>query len=137
MECTILAYIDTGSSALTVQNKRHLQWKVLDHIPSMNNEVEFAAPAHNLLKKSDGEISTRHAHKNRSTSMLASPHAARKKRFAKLDLTQLMASQKDSTAPTRTGHKEEGEVQEPPPSDRVRPPGSISQPAARNKLIHD
>jgi len=55
MECTILAYIDTGSSAMSVQNKRHLQWKVLDHIPSMNNEVEFATPAHNLLRKYDVE----------------------------------------------------------------------------------
>jgi hypothetical protein len=59
MECTILAYIDTGSSALSVQNKWHLQWKVLDHIPNMNNEVEFAALVHNLLRKSDGENSTR------------------------------------------------------------------------------
>jgi len=137
MECTILAYIDTGSSALSVQNKRHLQWKVLDHIPSMNNEVEFAASTHNLLRKSDGENSTCQAHKNRSASMLASPQAARKKRFTKLDLTHLMAPQKDSSAPTCTGHKEEGEAQELSSSDRVRALGLISQPAARNKLTYD
>ncbi len=53
----------------------------------MNNEVEFVAPMHNLLRKSDGENSTRQAHKNRLASMLTSPQAARKKRFTKLDLT--------------------------------------------------
>jgi hypothetical protein len=53
MECTILAYIDTGSSALSVQSKRHLHWKVLEHNSSMNNEVEFAALVHNLLRKTD------------------------------------------------------------------------------------
>ncbi len=79
MECTILTYIDTGSSALSVQNKWHLHWKVLEHIPSMNNEVEFAVPAHNLLRKTDVENTTRQAHKNLTTSILASPQAARKK----------------------------------------------------------
>jgi hypothetical protein len=73
MECTIFAHIDTGSSALSVQNKRHLQWKALDNIASMNNEVEFAALAHILLRKEDGETSTRKAHKNNSASLMASP----------------------------------------------------------------
>jgi hypothetical protein len=73
MECTILAHIDTGSSALNVQNKRHLHWKVLEHIPNMNNEVEFAIPAHNLLRKTDVENTTCQAHKNRMASILASP----------------------------------------------------------------
>jgi len=73
MECTILAYIDTGSSALSVQNKRHLHWKVLDHIPSMNNEVEFAVPAQNLLRKTEVVSTTRQAHKYRVASNLASP----------------------------------------------------------------
>jgi hypothetical protein len=86
MECTILAYIDTGSSALSVQSKRHLHWKVLEHTSSMNNEVEFAAPAHNLLRKIDVGNMTRQAHKNRTASILASSQVARKKRFTKLDL---------------------------------------------------
>jgi len=76
----------------------------------MNNEVEFATSAHNFLRKFDGETSTQQAHKNRLTSMLASPQAARKKRFTKLDLMQLMAPQKDSSALTCIGHKEEGEA---------------------------
>jgi hypothetical protein len=51
LECTILAHINTGTSALSVQNKRHLHWKALEHIPCMNNEAEFAALAHNLLEE--------------------------------------------------------------------------------------
>jgi hypothetical protein len=92
MECTILAYIDTGTSALSVQNKRHLHWKALEYIPSMNNEVEFAAPAHNLLRKTNAEYTTCQAHKNYTMSILASSQAARKKRFTKLDLALLMTS---------------------------------------------
>jgi len=73
MECTILAYSDTGSSALNVKNKRHLHWKVLDHIPNMNNEVEFAISAHNLLRKTEVVSTTRWAHKNCVASILTSP----------------------------------------------------------------
>ncbi len=29
-KCTILAHIDSGTSALSIQNKCHLHWKVLD-----------------------------------------------------------------------------------------------------------
>jgi hypothetical protein len=58
-ECTILAHIDTGTSALSIQNKRHLHWKALKLIPGMNNDTEFAALAHSLLMKVDLESSTR------------------------------------------------------------------------------
>ncbi|CAK9867490.1 unnamed protein product [Sphagnum jensenii] len=34
VECTILAHIDTGTSALNIQNKRHLHWKALELIPT-------------------------------------------------------------------------------------------------------
>jgi hypothetical protein len=119
MECTILAHIDTGSSSLSVQNKKHLHWKVLEHIPSMNNEVEFAAPAHNLLRKIEGENTTCQAHKNCTASIFASPQAARKKRFTKLDLMLLMASQKVSLDPARAGHKVESETQEPTSSNHI------------------
>jgi hypothetical protein len=91
MECTILAHIDTSTSALSVQNKRHLHWKALDFIPSMNNEVEFVISAHNLLKKVDAGDTICQAHKNRATSILASPQAARKKRFTKLDLARMLS----------------------------------------------
>jgi hypothetical protein len=54
-ECTILAHINTRTSALSIQNKRHLHWKALESILGMNNEVEFLAPAHNLLMKTGAE----------------------------------------------------------------------------------
>jgi hypothetical protein len=52
-ECTILAHIDSETSALSVQNKRHLHWKVLNGKQGMGNELEFSAPAHNLLMKTE------------------------------------------------------------------------------------
>jgi hypothetical protein len=91
MECTILAHIDTGSSALSVQNKRHLHWKALERIPSMNNEIEFATAAHNLLRKMDAGDTNRQVHKNHAANILASPQAVRKKRFTKLDLVLMLS----------------------------------------------
>jgi hypothetical protein len=73
VECTILAHIDTGASALSIQNKRHLHWKVLELIPGMNNDEEFAAPTHSLLMKAETESSTRQESKNRAASIQASP----------------------------------------------------------------
>jgi len=83
----------------------------------MNNEVEFIVPAHNLLRKTEVVSTTRQAHKNRVVSILASPQAARKKRFTKLDLTLVLASQKDSLNPIHTDHKAESEDKKPSPSD--------------------
>jgi hypothetical protein len=137
MECTILAYIDTGTSALSIQNKRHLHWKALDLIPSMNNEVKFVTLAHNLLRKTDAENTTHQALKNRSTNILASPKAPRKKRFTKLDLMLLMSTRKDNIVPTRTDQKAEDGDQELPPGDNTRILGSIGPLTARNRLIYD
>ncbi|CAK9871124.1 unnamed protein product [Sphagnum jensenii] len=100
VECTILAHIDTGASVLSIQNKRHLHWKVLELIPRMNNDVEFVAPAHNLLMKAETENLTRQESKNRATSIQASPQAARKKCFTKLDILTLVTTRLDDTAPT-------------------------------------
>jgi len=108
MDCTILVHIDTETSALSTQNKRHLHWKVLDPTQEMNN-IEFSTLAHNLLRKTDTGNSARQARRNKSASLLASPQAARKKRFTKLDLALMTA----------------------------RLPGSISPPAAQNKLTYD
>jgi hypothetical protein len=56
-ECTILAHIPIGSNPINIQNKNHLHWKAVKSISSMNNEIEFVTPAHNLLlkKKVGGE----------------------------------------------------------------------------------
>ncbi|CAM6032383.1 unnamed protein product [Sphagnum compactum] len=86
MECTILAHIDSGSNALSVQNKRHLHWKALDSTQGMSNEMDFSAHAHNLLMKAEATISEHQEIKNRSASIQALPQAARKKRYTKLNL---------------------------------------------------
>jgi len=75
----------------------------------MNNDIEFATPAHNLLRKTDIGNLVRQAHKNKSASLLASPQATRKKRFTKLDLALMTA----------------------------KLPGLIGPSAARNKLTYD
>jgi hypothetical protein len=55
----------------------------------MNNDIEFVGPAHNLLLKS-GPVSTeRQVRMSEVASQMASPHAIRKKRFVKLDLSKL------------------------------------------------
>jgi hypothetical protein len=69
VECTILAHIDTGSSALSIQNKRNLRWKAMELIPGMNNETKFAAPAHSLLMKADLMNLSRLESKNRAANM--------------------------------------------------------------------
>jgi hypothetical protein len=103
MDCTILAHIETGTSALSTRNKRHLHWKVFDPAQEMNNDIEFATPAHNLLRKTDTGNTVRQAHRNSSVSLLASPQAARKKRFTKLDLALMIASRQNTNATTPTG----------------------------------
>ncbi|CAK9252092.1 unnamed protein product [Sphagnum jensenii] len=72
-ERTILAHIDSGTNALSIQNKRHLHWKVLDGKQGMGNELEFSAPAHILLMKTKAVHSEHQENKNRSASIQASP----------------------------------------------------------------
>jgi hypothetical protein len=71
MECTILAHICTGTSTISVQNKRHLHWKETGTITVMNNEFEFSAPApaHNLLLKSKPSRIDHHAYKHKMASI--------------------------------------------------------------------
>ncbi len=92
-ECTILAHISTGSSAISVQNKRHLHWRPSVSLTNMNNDIEFAGPAHNLLLKF-GPVSTkRQVRMSEVASQMASPQAIKKKRFVKLDLSKLEPQQ--------------------------------------------
>ncbi|CAK9859462.1 unnamed protein product [Sphagnum jensenii] len=135
IECTILAHINTGESALSLQNKKHLHWKALDSIPNLNNEVEFATSAHNLLKKVEVGDTTRQALNNKAANFLASPQAARKNRFTKLDLARVPLEntrtlpQADRTETERDQRLAQGEV-----SNLT---GSFSQPATRSRLTYD
>ncbi|CAK9869616.1 unnamed protein product [Sphagnum jensenii] len=101
VECTILAHIETGSSTFNIQNKRNLRWKAMELIPGMNNETEFAAPAHSLLMKADLMNSSRLESKNHATSMQASPQATRKKHFMKLDISSTGTARTDGNALAR------------------------------------
>jgi len=103
----------------------------------MTNEVAFAALAHNLQMKTDGENTFRHAHKNHMASMLVYPQAVRKRRYTRLDLAFLTTSWKDTMDSTHTMHNAECEDQKAQLGDHFRPPRSISQPAARSKLTYD
>ncbi|CAK9881389.1 unnamed protein product [Sphagnum jensenii] len=103
----------------------------------MNNEVEFAASVHNLLRKVDVGDTNRQAHKNRVINILASPQVARKKRFTKLDLARMLSPQEVCLGLSQVDKEGEGEGQEPLPCDQSKFPGSISQPAARNRLTYE
>jgi hypothetical protein len=88
-ECTILAHISTGSSAISVQNKRHLHWRSSDSLMDMNNDIKFVGSIHNLLLKF-GSVSTEcQVRMSEVASQMASPQAIRKKRFIKLDFSKL------------------------------------------------
>jgi hypothetical protein len=58
----------------------------------MGNEIEFSALAHSLLMKTEAVQSEHQENKNRSASIQASPQAARKKRYTKLNFAILASS---------------------------------------------
>jgi hypothetical protein len=135
-ECTILAHIDSGASALSIQNKRHLHWKVLDSSQGMSNEMEFSAQAHNLLMKTEAEISEHQERKNRSASIQASPQAARKNRFVKLNLNFLDPPRANNDALDSSDKGKVDGFQESLARDATKETGSIGPKAARNRLTY-
>jgi hypothetical protein len=136
VECTILAHIDTGSSALSIQNKRNLRWKAMELIPGMNNETEFAAPAHSLLMKADLMNSSCLESKNCAVSMQALPQATRKKHFTKLDISSTGTARMNGNALARDETTRQAGDQEALPRDTSRNPRSIGEDAARNDLSY-
>ncbi len=79
----------------------------------MNNEVKFSTPAHNLLMKTEVENSAHQENKNRSVNIQASPQAAKKKRFTKLDITTLIPLWIDSAILIRADRETDDGDQEP------------------------
>jgi len=136
VECTILAHIDTGSSALSIQNKRNPRWKAMELIPGMNNETEFAAPVHSLLMKADLMNLSRLESKNRAATMQASLQVARKKRFTKLDISSTGTARTNDNAPARDETTRQVGDQEALPRDTSQNPRSIGEDAARNDLSY-
>jgi len=137
MECTILAHINTRTSVLSIQNKRHLHLKALEDIPSMNNEIEFSASAHNLLLKTGAESTARQTHKNHIASTQASPQAAKKKRFTKLDITTLEPTRMDNVIRTGAEREADDGGQDSLTSATNKTQGSIGSLAARSRLTYD
>ncbi|CAK9881608.1 unnamed protein product [Sphagnum jensenii] len=137
MECTIQAHINTGTSVMSIENKRHLHWKALEDIPGMNNEVEFSAPAHNLLLKTRVENTARQAHKNHAASFQASPQAAKKKRFTKLNMTTLEPTRMDNATHTCTEREVDDGGENSPHNATKKTQGSISSLIARSRFTYD
>jgi hypothetical protein len=133
-ECTILVHIDSGTSALSIQNKHHLHWKVLDGKQGMSNEIEFSAPAHNLLLKTRAVHSEHQENKNRSASIQASPQAARKKRYTKLNFATLASPRANGDEDFSLDREKEDDSQLGPARVDIREPGSFSVKAARSRL---
>jgi len=135
-ECTILAHIDSGSNALSIQNKQHLHWKVLDSSQGMSNEMEFLAQAHNLLMKTEAAISEHQECKNQSTSIQASLQVARKKRFTKLNLNFLDSPPVINDGPANSDQEEEDGSKDGLARDTTKEAGSFGSKAARNRLTY-
>jgi len=102
----------------------------------MNNETEFATPAHSLLMKADQMNSFRLESKNRAASMQASPQVARKKRFTKLDISSTGTPLTDDNASAWDETTRQVGDQEAPPRNTSRNLGSIGEDATRNDLSY-
>jgi hypothetical protein len=135
-ECTILAHTSTGTSAISVKNKRHLHWRMSDSLTSMNNDIELSGPAHSLLLKF-GPVSTdRQVRKSVLTSLLASPQTIRKKRFIKFDLSKLEPPRTVTLLSSADDQEAQGAGQEEAGQTACTDMGSISSLAPQNPHTH-
>jgi len=131
LECTILAHIRT-SPALSIQNKRHLHWKDIESITDLNNEtgVAAAATAHSLLLKRDPPNPEHHTHKQKIASLMASPQAARKKRFTRLEWGNAEANPPTGANPFQTSQTTESLSQPNTEPDQGQIKGSFGRQTA-------
>lgn len=103
----------------------------------MNNEIEFSASAHNILLKTKPANTNRQAHKNQTVSIQASPQAARKKQYTKLDLTLIEPLRTDSVNHTHAAREAEVDGQENLNLNSNKTLGLIGPSAAQNCPTHD
>ncbi|CAK9216023.1 unnamed protein product [Sphagnum troendelagicum] len=102
----------------------------------MDNDIEFAGPAHNLLLKS-GPVSTeRQVRMSEFASQMVSPQAIRKKRFIKLDLSKLEPRQVATSLNFEDGQVVQG-AQLNSEAVQDHHMGSIGQQAAQAPPTHD
>jgi hypothetical protein len=102
----------------------------------MSNDTEFSALAHNLLMKTKTAISEHQESKNRSASIQASPQAARKKRFTKLNFNLPDPTWANKGRPISSNREKEDGSQQCPTGDITSEPGLIGPKAARNYLTY-
>ncbi|CAM6073525.1 unnamed protein product [Sphagnum tenellum] len=134
-ECTILGHINTSLSGISAQKRKNLHWRTLESIMSMNNNVVFVGPAHGLLVKTGPASMDRQTRKSTSTSLLASPQAARKKkRYVKLDLSTLVPSNPPGLFQASQSGEDTGQGDQE--SARYDHMGSISQSTTRKHSSH-
>jgi hypothetical protein len=138
-ECTILAHIPIGSNLVNIQNKKHLHWKAVKSISSMNNEIEFATLAHNLLLKKGAGGEECYVHKNKAASRQTSPQAPRKKRFTPLDLgrSQTFNVAIHNTTTITNSQELELELNEDSSQRSLLPQGSIGTQTALDQPPHE
>jgi len=108
---------------------------VLDGETGMGNEMEFSTPAHSLLMKTEAVQSEHQKNKNRSASFQASPQAARKKRYTKLNFASLVSSGANEE-PSPGREEKEDDSQGSLEIDKGRETGSFGSKAARNRLSY-
>jgi hypothetical protein len=102
----------------------------------MNNDIEFASPAHNLLLKSGPASTERQVRMSEAASQRAFPQAIRKKRFVKLDLSKL-EPQRVATSLNFENRQVDHGAQLNPEFAQDHYTGSIGQDATLALPIHD
>jgi hypothetical protein len=105
----------------------------------MNNEIEFAIPAHNLLLKKGVGGEECQVHKNKVASCQTSPQAPRKKRFTPLDLgrSQTFNVAIHNTTTITNSQELEWELNEDSSQRSLLPQGSIGTQAALDQPPHE
>jgi hypothetical protein len=102
----------------------------------MNNEAEFAAEAHDLLLKNGPSRINHQTYKHKMASILASPHAGRKRRYIRLDLGSVEPNLTAEANPFQGTHMVE--LLNPQNSEPAQGnlQGSFDQQAALTPLAH-
>ncbi|CAK9275903.1 unnamed protein product [Sphagnum jensenii] len=99
----------------------------------MGNEMEFSAPAHSLLMKTEAVQSEHQESKNQTASFQASPQAARKKRYTKLNFAALASTEANEESDLgRAGEEDDPLANLEAAEDREM--GSFGSKAARSRL---
>jgi len=106
---------------------------VLDDKIGMGNEMEFLAPAHILVMKTEAIQSEHREIKNRSASFQGSPQAVREKRYTKLNFASLALSGANEE-PNPGREEKEDDPHGSLETDEGKEMGSFGSKTARNQF---